>query len=158
MSQENVEIVREWLGSVRDSEDFAWHLLAPDAELINATGAPFTNASGHEGFRAWRAEVSDAFEEWSSHPEKVVDAGNAKVLALPRRLWTQGTQRSWHSGKSRDAGAAQAFRSIWSFTRYTRSWTARSLVWRGSSRVTRPSKPPNCGSSRCRRRASRSSG
>ena len=82
ISRENVEIVREWLGSVMDSEDFAWHLLAPDAELINATGAPFTNASGHEGFRAWRAEVSDAFEEWSSRPEKVVDAGNAKVLAL----------------------------------------------------------------------------
>ena len=82
MSQENVEIVREWLGSVRDSEDFAWHLLAPDAELINATGAPFTNASGHQGFRAWRADVSDAFEEWSSRPEEVVDAGNAKVLAL----------------------------------------------------------------------------
>jgi len=82
MSQENVEIVREWLGSVRDSEDFAWHLLAPDAELINATDAPFTNASGHEGFRAWRADVSDAFEEWSSHPEKFVDARNDKVLAL----------------------------------------------------------------------------
>ena len=82
MSQENVELVKEWIAAVKDSEDFAWHLLAPDAELINATGAPFTNASGHEGFRAWRAEVSDAFEEWSSHPEKVVDAGDAKVLAL----------------------------------------------------------------------------
>src|SRR5215211_2298820 len=65
MSQENVEVVKEWIGAARDSEDFAWHLLAPDAELINATGAPFTNAPGHEGFRAWRAEVSDAFEAWS---------------------------------------------------------------------------------------------
>jgi hypothetical protein len=51
-------------------------------------------------------------------------------------------KRSWHSGNSRDAGAAQAFRSIWSFTRCTPLWTARSLVWRGSSRITRPSKPP----------------
>ena len=50
MSQENVEIVREWLGSVRDSEDFAWHLLAPDAELINATGAPLPTRLGMKVF------------------------------------------------------------------------------------------------------------
>jgi hypothetical protein len=51
MSRENVEIVREAFATFARTGDFAWSLIAPDAELVNAPGSPFTNASGHEGFR-----------------------------------------------------------------------------------------------------------
>src|SRR5215208_5024272 len=58
MSQENVEIVREWLGS---GQGFRALCLASPCARRRAdqrNRRAFTNASGHEGFRAWRADVS----------------------------------------------------------------------------------------------------
>jgi ketosteroid isomerase-like protein len=89
MSEENVEIVREALATFDRTGDFAWNLIAPDADLVNAPGSPFTNASGHEGFRDWTKDVNEAFEEWEARVDDVLDAPADKVVVL-NHMWGRG--------------------------------------------------------------------
>jgi ketosteroid isomerase-like protein len=86
---ENVEIVKEGLAIFERTGDFAWSLLAPDAEMVNAPGSPFTNASGHQGFRDWLKDVNEAFEKWEPRVDDVLDAPGDKVLVL-NRMWGRG--------------------------------------------------------------------
>jgi ketosteroid isomerase-like protein len=89
MSQENVEIVREALATFDRTGDFAWSLIAPDADLVNAPGSPFTNASGHQGFRDWPKDVNEAFEQWEARVDDVLDAPGDKVVVL-NHMWGRG--------------------------------------------------------------------
>jgi ketosteroid isomerase-like protein len=89
MSRENVEVVREALATFERTSDFAWSLLAPDADLVNARGSPFTNASGHQGFRDWLRDVNEAFEKWGARVTDVLDAPGDKVVVL-NHMWGRG--------------------------------------------------------------------
>ena len=89
MSQENVEIVREGFATFARTGDFAWSLIAPDAELVNAPEVPFTNASGHQGFRDWLKDVNEAFEEWKPRVDDMLDAPGDKVVVL-NHMWGRG--------------------------------------------------------------------
>jgi ketosteroid isomerase-like protein len=83
MSQRNVEVVKRFTEAV-NSRDFEHtrDVLASDANLINAPGSPFKNASGLRGFRDWLRDVSEAFETWSIRVDDVIDAPDDKVVAL----------------------------------------------------------------------------
>jgi ketosteroid isomerase-like protein len=85
MSQENVEIVRAFATFDRTG-DFAWSLIAPDADLVNAPGSPFTNASGLQGFRDWLKDVNEAFEQWEARVDDVLDAPGDNVVVL-NHMW-----------------------------------------------------------------------
>jgi len=82
MSQENVEIVRAFATFDRTG-DFAWSLIAPDADLVNAPGSPFTNASGHQGFRDSQENVRLLREMYG--PRTIADAAELMHLAAEMR-------------------------------------------------------------------------
>jgi ketosteroid isomerase-like protein len=86
-----VEVVREGLAIFQRTGDFEWSLLAPDAELVNAPGSPFANASGHQGFRDWLKDVNEAFKKWEARVDYVLDAPGDKVVVL-NHLWGRGTR------------------------------------------------------------------
>jgi hypothetical protein len=70
MSEENVEIVGEAVASLARTGEFG-SLLAPDADLVNAPGSPFSvKRSGPTAIREWVTEIDEAFEEWSSDPAR----------------------------------------------------------------------------------------
>jgi ketosteroid isomerase-like protein len=80
MSQENVDVVRRAMETFARSRGFG-PVLAPDAELINAPGSPFTVASsGAAGLREWLRDIDEAFEEWEPRVDAVIDAGKRVVV------------------------------------------------------------------------------
>jgi ketosteroid isomerase-like protein len=85
MSQGNIDLVTEYLrlafGSEREREQ-AYELLHPEAQLVNAPGSPFTNSSGHQGFRDWASEVEEVLEDVQVHVEDVIGAPDGKVLVI----------------------------------------------------------------------------
>jgi hypothetical protein len=89
MSQENVEIVREAFATFDRTGDFAWSLIAPDADLVNAPGSPFTNASGHQGFRDSQENVRLLREMYGRRT--IADA--AELMRQTSR-WAAGVGRS----------------------------------------------------------------
>jgi ketosteroid isomerase-like protein len=87
MSQENVEIVRRGfeefeprgnLGVNFDSGNFA-----PDAEWIPDYAPGLRSVyRGREEFVEFMRTWSEDFEDWSIRPERLIDAGDDRVVAL----------------------------------------------------------------------------
>lgn len=90
MSRENVEICRRGfeefeaglahgnLGAIFDSGTFA-----PDAEWIPEYAPGLRSVyRGREGFVEFMRTWSEDFEDWSLRPERLIDAGDDRVLAL----------------------------------------------------------------------------
>jgi ketosteroid isomerase-like protein len=90
MSQENVEVVREWADAYnrRDIEGLL-ELSDPDIEFrsifagIESGGAFRGRAGVYEYFKA----IDDAYEAFQVPPEELLDAG-AAVLILGHGVWT----------------------------------------------------------------------
>ncbi len=90
MSQENVEIVRRGIEEFRaglargdPGAVFDSGVLAPDAEWIPAPNTPGLNPvyRGREGFVEFLRTWTEDFE-WSIDLERVIDAGDDRVVAV----------------------------------------------------------------------------
>jgi uncharacterized protein len=82
MSEGNVEVVR--LGYERfnagDVDGFL-ELCAQDFEFRDLPGLPGSGRFiGHDAFRAWFAQLSDALEDVRFEPEEFIDAGSQVVV------------------------------------------------------------------------------
>ncbi|HWG07878.1 MAG TPA: nuclear transport factor 2 family protein [Solirubrobacteraceae bacterium] len=88
MSQENVEIVRTALlaGFVSKPPDVEAlrEVLDPDCVLTTNWGVEGAEHHGVEGALAAVAEMSGAWESWAQEVERVLDAGDERVVALLR--------------------------------------------------------------------------
>jgi ketosteroid isomerase-like protein len=84
MAQENVELL--WrvveLWNARDLEP-TLDLLDPEIELhtpfSSLTGEPYL---GIAGYRQWRADVTEQFEEWHMNINEITAVGEDRVLAV----------------------------------------------------------------------------
>ena len=93
MSQENVEVVRrlfaEWQAGLERGElgaGFDTELVADDLEWI--VPEPLQGRSvwhGRQGFVEFLRTWTQEFEDWSLQAERVIDAGNDRVVALTRQ-------------------------------------------------------------------------
>ncbi len=86
MSQENVEIVRRILNAVerRDLETLD-ALFPEDAEFYSVLAASEGRLfAGRQGIRDYFAWFDDAFDEFGSEIEEIVDAGKDRTVALLR--------------------------------------------------------------------------
>ena len=89
MSQENVEIVRQgyarWRGDNDDLVDFLISNSAPDIELYSRfggfTGEPYR---GHDGLRAWLADIQEHFERFDPWLDEARATGR-RPGSCPRR-------------------------------------------------------------------------
>jgi ketosteroid isomerase-like protein len=89
MSQESVRVVHEAMANFARTREYG-DLLASDATMINAPGSPFTvRASGPQGVREWLRDVNEAFEEWETRVDGVIDAPGDKVMVLSH-VWGRG--------------------------------------------------------------------
>jgi ketosteroid isomerase-like protein len=88
MSQQNLELVRQayacWSAGDYDSLlDFFLTTSAPDVELYSRfgelAGEPYR---GHDGVRAWLAEIQESFERFEPWLEEAREAGSDRVVAL----------------------------------------------------------------------------
>jgi ketosteroid isomerase-like protein len=88
MSNENVELVREGYARWRAGDyelllDFFLAHAAPDIELYSRFGGfSGTPYRGHDGLRAWLAEIQDTFERFEPWLDEAREAGNDRVLAI----------------------------------------------------------------------------
>jgi ketosteroid isomerase-like protein len=83
MSEGNVGIVRQAYErfNAGDVEGFM-ELCAPDFEFQDLPSLPGSGVfEGHEGFRAWWAQLADAFDQLRFQPEGFVEATGDRVLA-----------------------------------------------------------------------------
>jgi ketosteroid isomerase-like protein len=84
MSQENVEIVRlayERLNAA-DIDGFL-QLCAPDLEFHDLPELPGSGVHvGHDAFRAWWAQLLDAFEDLRFEAEEFIDADGDRVVLV----------------------------------------------------------------------------
>ena len=90
MSQENVEIVRQGIDAFQDGLArgypgviFDSGIVAPDAEWIPAPNTPGLRPvyRGREGFVEFMGTWTEDFE-WSIDLERVIDAGDDRVVAM----------------------------------------------------------------------------
>ncbi len=92
MSQENVEIVREWIDAFnRGGLEESMHLLDPEIEWT--TTKAYLEAGtyeGHEGVRKYVRKATAAWEDVQLEPETLIDAGQRVVV--PLRVTARGRQ------------------------------------------------------------------
>ncbi len=91
MSQENVEVVRRIFeafeaglarGEPFGESDLGSHFHR-DAEWIPASEAPGPSSyRGRQGFVEFSRNWADVFEGWTLRPERLIDAGDDRVVAL----------------------------------------------------------------------------
>ena len=88
MSQQNVELVREGYARWRAGDydlllDFLLANAAPDIELFSRfggfSGAPYR---GHDGVRAWLAEIQESFARFEPWLDDVRQVGDDRVVAF----------------------------------------------------------------------------
>jgi ketosteroid isomerase-like protein len=88
MSQENLEVVRQgfvrWQAADYDRLlEFFLANAAPDVELYSRfggfSGEPYR---GHDGVRAWLADIQENFERFAPWQDEVREAGHGRVLAI----------------------------------------------------------------------------
>ena len=142
MSQENVEVILQGVEAInrRDADAFV-ALFSPSVEW-EESGDVFPGLRGvHRGWagvRKWFEEaIMELWESFHCGVEEITEASDGRVF-----------------GESLQAASAGPAASKLSFAsgRSSGSQTARSKGVRSFGLGTRPSKPPGCGSRRCRRR------
>jgi ketosteroid isomerase-like protein len=89
MSQENVEIVRGIIeafesGAERGDFEAAWETgaVAPDVEWVAFAELEQRSFTGREGFVEFMRRWTEDFEGWSAQVERLVDAGNDRVVGF----------------------------------------------------------------------------
>jgi ketosteroid isomerase-like protein len=126
MSQENVEIVRQGIGRWRDGDDdilldFLISNSAPDIELYSRfggfSGEPYR---GHDGVRAWVADIRENFERFDPWLDEARAVGDDRVLAF-------GGIRF----RARESGVDMAERMGWVYK--FRDGLLRRMMFYGSS-------------------------
>ncbi len=141
MSEENVETVRRAVEAYEREGLNGWmRYYAPEIEWTT-TDKSIERATyrGHDGVRRFFGSFDDEFDDLRFDVEELIDAGEQVVLTL--RV----------GGRGKASGApVEMTRS--SSARCATAWSTASATTR---RRRRPSKPPGCGSRRCRRRTSR---
>jgi ketosteroid isomerase-like protein len=95
MSQENVEIVRRTIeafeaGAEHGDFSAAWEtgVVAEDVEWIAFAELEQRSFRGREGFVEFMRGWTEDFEGWSAHLERLIDAGNDRVVAFYRQTAT----------------------------------------------------------------------
>jgi ketosteroid isomerase-like protein len=111
MSQENVEIVRRvwdlFMEGIDQADPAAGYdaafdqgLLAPTSTFTPASEVPGSETYvGREGFAEFLRAWTDDFVDWRMWPEKIIDAGDDRVVAVVRQ-----------SAKGKGSGAAVELR------------------------------------------------
>jgi ketosteroid isomerase-like protein len=96
MSEENVEIVRQVLDAFQEGLErgdlgaaFDTAMVAADAEWIPGRGFPGPRGyRGREGFIEFMRGWTEDFEGWSNQVERLIDAGNDRVVGVFRQSAT----------------------------------------------------------------------
>jgi ketosteroid isomerase-like protein len=106
MSQENVEIVRLGYELLNGGDlDGVLQLCATDFEFRDLPALPGSGVFiGHDAFRAWHAQLLDAFEDLHFEPQEFIDAGGDRVV-VPNHATGQG--------KGSGADVEMHFSSVW---------------------------------------------
>jgi ketosteroid isomerase-like protein len=101
MSEENVEIVRQVLDAFQEGLErgdlgaaFDTAMVAADAEWIPGRGFPGPRGyRGREGFIEFMRGWTEDFEGWSNQVERLIDAGNDRVVGVFRQSATGKEKR-----------------------------------------------------------------
>jgi ketosteroid isomerase-like protein len=108
MSQENVELVRQTVARWRADDydvllDFLISISAPDVELYSRfgglSGEPYR---GHDGVRAWVADIRENFERFGPWLDEARAVGEDRVVVL-----------GGINGRARESGVDMAERMGW---------------------------------------------
>jgi ketosteroid isomerase-like protein len=84
MSQEDVEHMRRGVEHFRRTGEALWAELHPDCELHDHDIPDAGIYRGHEGWREWTAQFSEAWESFALEPQEYIDAGDGKVVLVAR--------------------------------------------------------------------------
>jgi ketosteroid isomerase-like protein len=109
MSQENVEVVRRAVEKVRAAMErgdpgayFDPAIMADDVEwVLSASLEGRTVWTGPEAFVDFLRTWTEQFDDWSVQVERLIDAGNDRVVALMHQSGTgkgSGVPVEWNSG------------------------------------------------------------
>ena len=114
MSQENVEVVRRSLEvateAINHADDpiaplFEQGIFAQECRFIPPQGIPGGPFVGQEGISDWYRTWTEEFVDYRWSPEKVIDAGDDRVVAVVRQ-----------SAKGRESGAVVELRAGFAYT------------------------------------------
>ena len=105
MSEENIELVRACYERFNgDDVDGFLGLCVPDFEFRDLPGLPGSGVfTGHDAFRAWFAQMSEALDDLRFEPEEFIDAGNQVVVV----------NSATASGRGSGAAVETHFSNVW---------------------------------------------
>jgi len=106
MSQENVEIVRRWIGlfNLRDIEGLV-SLTEPGFEMKSLLVAFESDERGYAEFpHAYFEQIDEAYEQFQSVPGDFIDAGAAVLV---------GTDVQWRGRRSGASGQTPLLAAFW---------------------------------------------
>jgi ketosteroid isomerase-like protein len=137
MSQENVGIAHRLFEAFNrtyaEGTDL-YELLDPEVEWIPmSAGLEVTSHHGHGEVRQWVEEMKRDWSSFETKPERYLDLGDNRVLALGSGVRVGAEAMSCLISR-RPPGCFRSERES-------------SSAWRPSPSEKRPSKPPSCGSS-----------
>jgi ketosteroid isomerase-like protein len=87
MSQDNVEVVRQFIEAARSGDAIETFIAASDPGIEHtrhpAASGPETYR-GHDGVRRWFTDMADLWREWRNEIEELVEVGPDMVAARIR--------------------------------------------------------------------------
>jgi ketosteroid isomerase-like protein len=108
MPEENVEVVRLAYERFNSGDvDGLLRLCATDFEFRDLPALPGSGVFvGHDAFRAWYAQLSEALEDIRFEAEKLIDAGDQVVVI----------NHATGSGRGSGAGVETRFSNVWTLS------------------------------------------
>ena len=97
MSQENVEIVRRVTSEFTETQQLS-ELVAPDLVWDLSSWPAWSGQQefyGRDGFMAFFAEWTEAYEEWDQEIEGIIDAGGSQVVETTRQRGRLSGSDTW---------------------------------------------------------------
>jgi ketosteroid isomerase-like protein len=81
MSQENVEIVRQFIALSTTNDDLAWELIDPEVVWVIDPPAFLAGTyHGHDGVRTIMSGLAEVFDQFRFEAEELIDAGESVVV------------------------------------------------------------------------------
>jgi ketosteroid isomerase-like protein len=88
MSQENLEVVRQFIEAARSGDHAIEAFIAVSDPCMEHTRLPAASGpetySGHDGLRRWFTDMADLWQEWRNEIEELVEVGPDTVAARMR--------------------------------------------------------------------------
>jgi ketosteroid isomerase-like protein len=91
ISEQNVQLIQEWLARFATTGEPAWDTLHEEIVVHDHDVMDASEYRGHAGVRRWGEDWGAAWAEWSAEPEEFIDADDLVVAVFRVKATGRGS-------------------------------------------------------------------